>query len=71
MSEYYLMTLGDPIIQPMMPQNGAMKASPGTINNRGMPNDFVLEAGLKQCIIMIPVRSKSIETSAEYETKEI
>jgi hypothetical protein len=68
-SEYYLITEGEPITHPNMPQKGAPMARPGTINKKGTPNDFVLDAGLKQCINMIPVRSKSMETRPEYETK--
>lgn len=37
------------------PKNGAVIATPGNINKNGMPNDFELEAGLKQCMVIIPV----------------
>jgi hypothetical protein len=46
-----------------------MQAIPGKINKNGTPNLITLVAGLKQCIVMIPVSSRSNEVTIEKHMK--
>jgi hypothetical protein len=53
------MMFGLPNMLANSPMNGAIIAMPGKINKNGIPNDLAFDAGLKQCIVMIPVNRMS------------